>query len=377
MPIAFALALAASLGIHVAALFGTDVELFGGGSEESLVLQAELQAPPPPPPPVAVSRPEPKAAVKKPARPKPVAKARPPAGPETASPAPLASTPAVPMAPAVPVAPAASPADSDIGGNLPSTAGPAADSTTAGVAEVPPAQALLPASGSIRYAISYGEQGFVIGRAEHHWEFTADGRYRLRGMTETSGLVALFKSVRFENESSGRLVAGGLQPEHYVTRKNGKDANENAEFDWVNGQVRLSRDGKTQPIARGSQDILSLNYHLAYLPRPESGSRVGVVTGKKYERYALDSLGEEILDLPAGRFRTLHLRAMTDSVTEIWLALDHHRLPVKIRFTDRKGDVYQQVATEIPMISSANPIRSQPSEGAPALPEAARQESAK
>ena len=69
--------------------------------------------------------------------------------------------------------------------------------------------------------------------------------------------------------------------------------------------------------------------------------------GKKYERYALDSLGEEEIDTPAGRFRTLHLRAMTDSVTEIWLALDHHRLPVKIRFTDKKGDVFEQIATEL------------------------------
>ena len=144
-----------------------------------------------------------------------------------------------------------------------------------------------------------------------------------------------------------RLVAGGLQPEHYLTRKNGKDANENAEFDWSATQVRLSRDGQTRPVAPGTQDILSLNYHLAYVRQPESGATLGVVTGKKYERYALDALGEEDIDTPAGHFRTLHLRAMTDSTTEIWLALDHHRLPVKIRFTDKKGDVFEQIATEL------------------------------
>jgi hypothetical protein len=350
MPIAFALALAASLGIHVAALFGTDIELFGGGSEEPLVLQAELQPPPPPP---ALSPPTPEPVVKKPAVGKPAARTRPKALPKSARTAPPTSPPILPTAPVVP--PAAEP-DSEIGQNLPSTAA---------LAEAPPAAPRLPASGSIRYDISIGEQGFVIGRAEHRWEFTEDGRYRLYGMTETSGLVGLFKSVRFENESRGRLVAGGLQPDTYTTRKNGKDANENAEFDWANGEVRLSRDGKSQPVARGSQDILSLNYHLAYLPRPESGSRIGVVTGKKYERYALDSLGEETISLPAGTFRTLHLRAMTRSVTEIWLALDHQRLPVKIRFTDKKGDIYQQVATEIP---STDSLHSQPPEGAPALP---------
>lgn len=45
MPIAIVLALAASLGIHAAALFGPDVELFGG-ADEPLPLRAELQAPP-------------------------------------------------------------------------------------------------------------------------------------------------------------------------------------------------------------------------------------------------------------------------------------------------------------------------------------------
>ena len=317
MPIAIVLALAASLGIHAAALFGPDVELFGGGTDEPVVLRAELQAPPASPMPEPVEK-------------KPVAKPKPKAKVE-----PLASakqTPAAPSAVPEPEAPAPvveDPAKVD--------AKPLQE----------PAKPLLPAKGIIRFAILMGSQGFQIGRAEHRWEFTEDGRYHLYGMTETSGLAALIKTVRFENESHGKLVAGGLQPEHYVTRKNGKDANENADFDWSSTQVQLSRDGQIRPIAPGTQDILSLNYHLAYVRQPESGASVGVVTGKKYERYALDSLGEEEIETPAGRFRTLHLRAMTDSVTEIWLALDHHRLPVKIRFTDKKGDVFEQIATEL------------------------------
>jgi hypothetical protein len=321
MPLAFLAALAASLGIHVAALFGTDVELFGG-AEEPVTLRAELQPPP--------------AAPKAPPEPKPVAKPR----PKVTKTAPLATAKAAPEAP---VLPAPSEQDSEIEQkNEPTVASPPS-------APSEPVKPLLPASGTIRYAIFMGTRGFQIGRAEHTWEFTEDGRYRLTGMTETVGLAALLKTIRFENESSGRLVAGGLQPELYRTRKNGQDANENADFDWTAAAVHLSRGDKTQSIVPGTQDILSLNYQLAYLPRPEAGASVGVVTGKKYSRYALDSLGEETLDLKAGRFRTLHLRAMGNDVTEIWIALDHHRLPVKIRFTDKKGDVYEQVATEIGM----------------------------
>ncbi|MDP2882803.1 MAG: DUF3108 domain-containing protein [Azonexus sp.] len=317
MPLAFVIALAASLGIHAAALFGTDVEIFGG-ADEPVPLRAELQPPPPAAPPVAAQKP----AVKP--RPKPV------------RPAPLSA--AKPSPNAEPVAPAPENKPSEFAPNFPSTV-----ATT--VQE--PAKPLLPAKGRMRFVIFYGTQGFQIGRAEHGWEFTEDGRYRLSGMTETSGLVALFKPLVFENESSGRLVAGGLQPETYRTRKNGKDANENADFDWATAEVRLSRSGAVQPVSPGAQDILSLNYQLAYLRNPEGGATVGVVTGKKYDRFALDSLGEEEIDIPAGHFRTLHLRAMGDTVTEIWIALDRHRLPVKIRYTDKKGDIFEQVATEI------------------------------
>ncbi|MDE2439930.1 MAG: DUF3108 domain-containing protein [Betaproteobacteria bacterium] len=319
MPIAIVLALAASLGIHAVALFGTDIELFGGAAEEPPALRAELQ-----PPPVSPAKPL--------AEHKPATKPR-----SKIKPAPLASAKPSAHLPTVPVAP-----------TEPEVTVPTDEPKADTVSQPPePAKPLLPANGFIRFAILKGADGFRIGRAEHRWEFTEDGRYHLYGMTETTGLVALFKSVRFESESRGRLVAGGLQPEQYLSRKNGKDNNENADFDWTATQVLLARDGQTRPIAPGTQDILSLNYQLAYLRQPESGATVGVVTGKKYERYALDSLGEEDIDTPAGRFHTLHLRAMTDSVTEIWLALDHHRLPVKIRFTDKKGDVFEQIATEL------------------------------
>jgi hypothetical protein len=38
---------------------------------------------------------------------------------------------------------------------------------------------------------------------------------------------------------------------------------------------------------------------------------------------------------------------MTETVTELWLARDHQLLPVKIRFTDKKGDQYEQIAREL------------------------------
>lgn len=320
MPLVLILALAGSLAIHGAALFGTDVELFGGGAEP-VPLRVELQ-PPPAAPPVS---PEIAHPVAKP----PAKKTRLRAAAKTAS------------APSVPAEAVIEPVE------LPMTAEPVEAVPTPPSPPPAPARPVLAAKGVLRFAIIKESLGLQVGRAEHRWEFSEDGRYRLLGVTETSGLAALLKPVRLEIESQGRMVPGGLQPDRLRSRKNGQDSNENADFDWAGGVVSLSRDGSVREIAKGSQDILSLNYQLAYLGRLAEGSQIGVVTGKKYERYELDSLGEEEIDTPAGRFRSLHLRAMTDNTTEIWIALDRQRLPVKIRFTDKKGESFVQVLTEI------------------------------
>jgi hypothetical protein len=323
MPLALLAAFAGSLAIHVALLLGGDFELFAE-QDERPALRAELRAPPPPLPAPAVA----------PAPPATSPAARPVARP----PRPARAAPAAP-APDEPPAPVTEP-------EIPMQNAPVPPSTAA-APEPPPVSPILPASGTIRFAILKESLDLPVGRAEHRWEFPGDGTYRLSGVTETSGLVAVFKPVRVETVSEGRLAAGGLRPARFRTLKNGRESNENADFDWAAGEVRLARDGSVHPIVPGTQDILSLNYQLAYLGRLEEGSGMGVVTGRKYARHAIDSLGEEEIVVPAGRFRTLHLRAMTESVTEVWIALDRHRLPVKIRFTDKKGESFVQVATEI------------------------------
>ena len=314
MPFALVVALAGSLALHAIALFGTDLTLFAD-EPEPLLLHAELRPLPAPPAPTPPLHPK---------KPRPAKKA------PLLSAAPAAATLPPPPEPEVPVP-------------LP---GPDELATRPLAA---PAEPVLPGNGMIRYAVFKSSLGLEVGRAEQQWEFDAEGGYRLRAFTETSGLAALIKPLRIDMESRGHLVAGGLQPDSYRTwKKRGEE--ENADFDWSSGQVRLSRDGGVAEIVPGTQDLLSLNFQLAYLARPEEGSRIGVVTGRKYDRYELDSLGEELLEVPAGLFRTLHLRAIAGNTqTEIWIALDRARLPVKIRFTDKKGDVFEQVATEIAM----------------------------
>jgi len=317
---ALILAILGSVALHFLVLFGGRMELFAE-KREPLLLHAELRLPAPP---ADVRRLEHRQKTPKKTTPR-----VPRAG---LSPAPVVSEPGPVGEPATPAA---------------------AEPAPAAPAEVPanvvekPVKPLLPASGAIRFAIHQEAMGLLVGRAEHSWVFAEDGSYQLTNVTETSGLISLFKPIRVRAESKGHLVAGGLQPEHYRTWKNGVDNREGADFDWASQQVHLERNDATLTVEPGAQDLLSLTYQLAYLEKPEQGSRIGIATVRKYERYALESLGEEEIDVPAGHFHTLHLRAKADTTTEIWIALDLHRLPVKIRYTDKKGDSFIQSATEI------------------------------
>jgi hypothetical protein len=328
-----AAAIAGSLALHATALFGPDIELFDPPEASPPELRAELQVLPPMPNALTALLPAPEAQ----AAPRPALKPEPKRLPKLA------------MAQTVPVLP-----DEVQPASEPNETAAATTQAPETVSETPPPvvtpvtpQAILPASGYIRFAVFKTSLAMQVGRAEHRWEFHADGTYRLYNLTETSGLAAVFKSVQVEQESRGRLAPGGLQPEYFSTRKNGRDSNENAAFDWSTAEVRWSRDGSSQPLRPGTQDVLSLNYQLAYLGKLSDGVSLNVVTGRKAERHELNSLGETEIEVPAGRFRTLHLRAQSDKVTEIWIALDRQALPVKIRFTDRKGETYEQLATEI------------------------------
>ncbi|HRE18082.1 MAG TPA: DUF3108 domain-containing protein [Rhodocyclaceae bacterium] len=201
----------------------------------------------------------------------------------------------------------------------------------------------LPDKGGILYNVTLGPGGLRVGRAVHRWEFS-EGRYLIYVMTETAGVAAFFKKERMEYESRGTVVASGLQPEFFSAVRNGAEPGDTVRFDWNQGQLTISRSGKSFPLSSGAQDFASYYYQLVILGQIGSGLEIGVATARSFQRYRFDVVGEEDVETEAGTFRTQHLRVQTDMTLDLWLALDRQRLPVKIRYTDRKGQALEQVA---------------------------------
>lgn len=321
----FALALVASALLHAAALVGSGWTLPGTHEPEPpQTIEAVLARPPQRSEAAPETKPQSRPPV---ARQRPATAAQPVLAADEPTPAaPVEPPPAVEPAP-VAVAPPATP-------EPPEPAAPV------------PAKTALPGKGSLRYVITRGEGGFVIGQAIHSWEH--DGfRYRLKSLTETTGLAAVFKPAQVFQSSQGEVTEDGLRPREFRHERSG--GIDTASFDWLGRFVTYG--GRREAIVGGTQDMLSMYYQLVLLAPAAGTLEMPIATGRKLETYRLEVLGEEILALKSGERRALRVRTRSrDDSIEIWLGLGPgaaaRGLPLKIRFIDRKGDIFDQVADE-------------------------------
>lgn len=212
-----------------------------------------------------------------------------------------------------------------------------------------PAKTSLPGKGRMRYVITRGEGGFVIGESVHSWDH--DGfTYRLKSMTETTGIAAVFKPARIFQSSHGEVTAAGLRPREFRhERAAGIDT---ASFDWLRRVVTYA--GREDGLVEGTQDMLSMYYQLVLLA-PRSGAvEIPIATGRKLVNYRFEVLGEETLIFPGGGRQTVHIRTRSgrDSI-EMWLPIGEGEpsrgMPLKIRILDRKGEIYDQIADDLPL----------------------------
>lgn len=212
--------------------------------------------------------------------------------------------------------------------------------------------------GSMRFDVHYGGQGFKVGEARHDWKIGPKG-YVMSLNLEAKGLASLF-GLQYEQRSSGTVRPTGLQPDVFSVdqRRRKRDS---AHFDWNAARVSIRRDDKerrSEAIASGDQDVLSLWHQVRRFARSEQPVVLKVVTGKSIKRVSVRALGQEMLKLPIGEVDTLRMQAQAaggELDIDIWLSLQHDLLPVRIRITDDEGGVLDQRAAMIDLGSRVEP----------------------
>jgi len=173
-------------------------------------------------------------------------------------------------------------------------------------AEPPPAELALPPRGEIVFTVLRGDPPAIIGRSVQSWELN-ENSYRITNVMETTGLAALLRPVRMESESRGRIVATGLAPDSFISRRPGKEGTERidrVEFDWA-GKVARFGSGASVPLPEGAQDLLSFNFQLGWLSKT---GEMSIATARKLGRYRLELIGEELLPGKLKQHERIHGR---------------------------------------------------------------------
>jgi hypothetical protein len=202
-------------------------------------------------------------------------------------------------------------------------------------------------------------KGGTKGVMRNSYQVLPDGSYVLKSEVEAKGLASLFLG-KLKQQSEGTVTEHGLRPSSYSYQYgDNADKAQRASFDWQAGELTMQNGKKikTAPLGEGTQDFLSFMYQFMFVP-PLEQMQLSIANGKKLGTYDYGFEGEETLSTKMGELRTVHIfrsRGGSDEKTELWLALDYHNLPVKVRQTEKDGDVIEQIATRI-SIGEAVPI---------------------
>ena len=315
----FSWAIALSLLLHVALLLGPQIELQQWSAPKTLTVEIQV----PPPRPIASPLPTPRPI-------RSVSQKPPPALP---APTVVAASPSAISAPPEPTPPALIP-EAPLPLAAPVNSRPA-----------------FPPQFELVYTVFRGEQGMSVGKTTHKWR-VANKQYLLTSSTEASGLFSLFYSGRYLLTSRGELDANGLKPvSFWIQRGQSGERSEFAEFDWEAKSLQYGKFDERRNVALsgGTQDQLSVFYQLA-LTAPHSGRfKMALTTGRKFNQYEYQVIGEEIIDTPLGPLKTQHLARVvqeTGGNADIWLAIDHHYLPVRFKLAAQKGEILDHVIAE-------------------------------
>jgi len=208
------------------------------------------------------------------------------------------------------------------------------------------AHAAPPRNATIVYQVKYNDTNAaeVVEKLEH------DGkRYSIDENTRGLGILSVYHS---ERTSRGTIGPDGLRPLEYTDQRPMR-ALASASFDWARKTITMKFKGPPRevPMPANAQDRLSVAFTFSFVPPGAQPVTVHSADGKGISTYTYKAAGRERLTTPAGVFDTLKLEKVRDGpedkVTELWLAVDHGYLPIRLLIVDKDGTRVDQVVTRL------------------------------
>jgi hypothetical protein len=221
------------------------------------------------------------------------------------------------------------------------------------------AGAPLPAPLELRYVLHYG--ALTAGQVTKTLKASSDGSYEHHTRSRPEGMARLFTQVEWIEEGRFDVVDGRVRPLRFLEYRIGADRSHRQEavFDWAAHQIHYAT-GAVAAIVANTQDQGSLFFSLMLnpptSPRPQP---IAISGGKKLKTYEYRDAGQETLKTAFGALRTRIVervgRGKKDEVFRVWLATDHHNLPVRLSTLARGEDAVLDLEAATGAITLARP----------------------
>ena len=222
----------------------------------------------------------------------------------------------------------------------------------------------VPSRMDISYSITSGNlEGEVNDTVEIRHENGARS-YSIYSEGRAKGLLALTQPDNLVRDSEGTVTAKGVLRPTRFSDQHGKKLPKVALFDWTNKSLTLQFKGREEQrsLPANAQDKLSILYSFMFSPIQGKVVHLHETDGKRVEsvRYAVD---RETLDTPMGKLETIVLTKQVDKNEDgvrdkkIWLAVDHHMLPVRIIAHEKMGIVTDQMVRKISYGERSNSLK--------------------
>ena len=199
------------------------------------------------------------------------------------------------------------------------------------------------------FAVNSGTMHLGDGRdvLEH------DGKqYSVISESKTVGIAAFLYKMNIRRESRGLITQNGLRPLHFEEDRTRKPKRA-ADFDWDAKLIKLTDGANVETVALPDNtfDQTSFAYAFAFRPPSEEILPVHLTDGRRLSDYKYQIIGKEKLKTPLGALETVHFQKIREGDDkrgfEVWLAVEHHYLPVQIRFVEKDGTVLDSTVTAI------------------------------
>ena len=188
---------------------------------------------------------------------------------------------------------------------------------------------------------------------EGHDVLQHDGRtYSVTSGMKTVGVAAVLYKLDIRREARGLVTPEGLQPQHFQEERTRKPPRA-VDFDYQAKTVTLTDGDKRQtlPLPENTYDQTSFTYAFAFRSWPEELPIIYLSDGRKLSDYRYRNVGKEKLKTPIGEMETIHIQKVRDADDkrgfEVWLAVAHHYLPVRVRYVEKNGQVIDSTITRI------------------------------